>query len=488
MNTLAQILSPVTTTQIVGDTAMHINSLHLDSRKVERGSVFFAVRGTITDGHKYINTAIEKGAAVIVCEDLPKNPDTNVTWIQVEDTAVAMGLMAAEFYNNPSQEFKLVGVTGTNGKTTVASLLYQLYTKLGYKCGLVSTVQNIIGTETIPATHTTPDAISLTQLLRQMADADCSFVFMECSSHAIHQNRIKGQKFAGGIFSNITHDHLDYHGTFKNYIAAKKKFFDELDSDAFALTNKDDKNGQVMLQNTPATKYTYSLRTMADFSCRIIEHDFRGMLLEIDDQEAWYRLTGNFNAYNLLAVYATAFLLGEDKEQVITALSTLPPVRGRFEYMQSPNGLIGIVDYAHTPDALKNVLATINQIRSKNEQLITIIGCGGDRDSAKRPEMAEAAVELSDRAIFTSDNPRNEDPNAILEDMMKGVPGQHYKKVLKISDRKEAIKTAAALATKGDILLIAGKGHETYQEIKGVKHPFDDKAVFEEIVNDMQMR
>jgi UDP-N-acetylmuramoyl-L-alanyl-D-glutamate--2,6-diaminopimelate ligase len=484
--TLAHILTPVTAKQIVGDTAMQVSSLHLDSRKVEKGSVFFAVRGTITDGHKYIGTAIEKGAAAIVCEELPQNADSNITWVQVKDTSIAMATIASEFYDNPSHEFKLVGVTGTNGKTTVASLLYQLYTKLGYKCGLVSTVQNIIGTETIPATHTTPDAISLTQLLRQMANADCSFVFMECSSHAIHQNRIKGQKFAGAIFSNITHDHLDYHGTFKNYIAAKKKFFDELDSEAFALTNKDDKNGQVMLQNTPATKYTYSLRTMADFSCRIIEHDFRGMLLEIDDQEAWYRLTGSFNAYNLLAVYATAFLLGEDKEQVITTLSTLPPVRGRFEYMQSPNGLIGIVDYAHTPDALKNVLATINQIRSKNEQLITIIGCGGDRDSAKRPEMAEAAVELSDRAIFTSDNPRNEDPNAILEDMMKGVPGQHYKKVLKISDRKEAIKTAAALANKGDILLIAGKGHETYQEIKGIKHPFDDKAVFEEITMQME--
>lgn len=486
MATLAHILTPVTAKQIVGDTAMQVSSLHLDSRKVEKGSVFFAVRGTITDGHKYIGTAIEKGAAAIVCEELPQNADSNITWVQVKDTSIAMATIASEFYDNPSHEFKLVGVTGTNGKTTVASLLYQLYTKLGYKCGLVSTVQNIIGTETIPATHTTPDAISLTQLLRQMANADCSFVFMECSSHAIHQNRIKGQKFAGAIFSNITHDHLDYHGTFKNYIAAKKKFFDELDSEAFALTNKDDKNGQVMLQNTPATKYTYSLRTMADFSCRIIEHDFRGMLLEIDDQEAWYRLTGSFNAYNLLAVYATAFLLGEDKEQVITTLSTLPPVRGRFEYMQSPNGLIGIVDYAHTPDALKNVLATINQIRSKNEQLITIIGCGGDRDSAKRPEMAEAAVELSDRAIFTSDNPRNEDPNAILEDMMKGVPGQHYKKVLKISDRKEAIKTAAALANKGDILLIAGKGHETYQEIKGIKHPFDDKAVFEEITMQME--
>lgn len=487
MKTLAHILSPITATQVIGNTAIAVSSLCLDSRKAEKGSVFFAVRGSLTDGHKFISTAIANGATAVVCEELPQTPNTNITWVQVEDTSEVMGIIASEFYSKPSHEFKLVGVTGTNGKTTVASLLYQLYTRLGYKCGLVSTVQNIIGITTIPATHTTPDAISLTALLRQMADADCSFVFMECSSHAIHQNRIKGQKFAGGIFTNISHDHLDYHETFKNYIAAKKKFFDELDSDAFALTNKDDKNGQVMLQNTPATKYTYSLRSMADFSCRIIEHDFSGMLLEIDDQQAWYRLTGNFNAYNLLAAYATAFLLGEEKEQLITTLSTLPPVRGRFEYIQSNSGLIGIVDYAHTPDALKNVLETINKIRSKNEQLITIIGCGGDRDATKRPEMAEVAVSLSDRAIFTSDNPRSEDPETILEDMMKGVPGQHYKKVLKISNRKEAIRTAVALATKGDILLIAGKGHETYQEIKGVKHPFDDKAVLEEIVNDMQM-
>lgn len=482
MKTLAHILSPITTTQVIGDTSIAITSLCLDSRKVEKGSVFFAVRGSLTDGHKFIDTAIAKGATAIVCEELPQNPNGNITWVRVENTSEVMGIMASEYYDAPSHEFKLIGVTGTNGKTTVASLLYQLYTQLGYKCGLVSTVQNIIGKETIPATHTTPDAISLTALLRQMADADCSFVFMECSSHAIHQNRIKGQKFAGGIFTNITHDHLDYHETFKNYIAAKKKFFDELDSDAFALTNKDDKNGQVMLQNTPATKYTYSLRAMADFSCRIIEHDFSGMLLEIDDQQAWYRLTGNFNAYNLLAAYATAFLLGEDKEPLITTLSTLPPVRGRFEYIPSNSGLIGIVDYAHTPDALKNVLETINKIRSKNEQLITIIGCGGDRDVAKRPEMAEVAVSLSDRVIFTSDNPRSEDPETILEDMMKGVPGQHYKKVLKISNRKEAIRTAVALAAKGDILLIAGKGHETYQEIKGTKHPFDDKEILQEIM------
>lgn len=467
---------------MLGDTSIAITSLCLDSRKAEKGSVFFAVKGSLTDGHKYIPAVIESGAAAIVCQELPANPSENIVWIQVTDTLEVIGPMACTFYDNPSHEFKLVGVTGTNGKTTVASLLYQLYTRLGYKCGLVSTVQNIIGTTPIPATHTTPDAISLTALLRQMADEDCSFVFMECSSHAIHQNRIKGQKFAGGIFTNITHDHLDYHHTFDNYLKAKKKFFDELESDAFALTNKDDRNGQVMLQNTPASKYNYAMKGMADFHCRIIEHDFRGMLLEIDGQEAWYRLTGTFNAYNLLAVYAAAFLLGEEKEQIITALSTLPPVRGRFEYIQSDSGLIAIVDYAHTPDALKNVLETINQIRSKNEQLITIIGCGGDRDATKRPEMAEVAVELSDRAIFTSDNPRNEDPEAILEDMMKGVPGQHYKKVLKITDRKEAIKTAVALARKGDILLIAGKGHETYQEIKGVKHPFDDRAVFEEVI------
>lgn len=443
--------------------------------------MFFAVRGSLADGHSYISTAIEKGAVAIVCEELPQTPMASVVWILVEETHAAIGPIACNFYQNPSHEFKLVGVTGTNGKTTVATLLYQLYTRLGYKCGLVSTVQNIIGTQVIPSTHTTPDAVSLTALLRQMADASCSFVFMECSSHAIHQERIKGQKFAGAAFTNITHDHLDYHVTFDNYLKAKKKFFDELDSEAFALTNKDDRNGSVMLQNTKATRYTYSLKSMADFRARIVEQDFSGMLLDIDGQEAWYRLTGHFNGYNLLAVYAIAFLLGENKEEVITALSTIPSVRGRFEFMKSPNGVIGIVDYAHTPDALKNVLETINQIRTNNEQLITVVGCGGNRDAAKRPEMAAIAVEMSNRAIFTSDNPRNEDPEAILEEMMQGVPGQHYKKTLKITDRREAIKTAATLAQKGDIILIAGKGHETYQEIKGIKHPFDDRAVLEEM-------
>lgn len=484
MISLNDIIRGVKTKQVSGDVAAVISSLCLDSRNVEAGSLFFAVRGSLADGHNFIPTAIENGAVAIVCEELPPNPTGMVTWILVDETHAAVGPIACNFYNNPSHEFKLVGVTGTNGKTTVASLLFQLYTRLGYKCGLVSTVQNIIGTQTIPATHTTPDAVSLTALLRQMADEDCSFVFMECSSHAIHQERIKGQKFAGGIFTNITHDHLDYHVTFDNYLKAKKKFFDELDSDAFALTNRDDRNGSVMLQNTRASKYTYSLRSMADFRANIVEQDFRGMLLNIDGQEAWYRLTGNFNAYNLLAVYAAAFLLGEQKEEVITTLSTLPPVRGRFEYIQSESGIIGIIDYAHTPDALKNVLETINQIRSNNEQLITVVGCGGNRDATKRPEMAEIAAEMSNRTIFTSDNPRNEDPEAILEDMMKGVPGQHYKKVLKITDRKEAIKTAATLAQKGDIILIAGKGHETYQEIKGVKHPFDDRAVLMEMITD----
>lgn len=481
MISISNILQGVKTQQVSGNETAVITSLCLDSRKVEAGSMFFAVRGSLADGHSYIPTAIEKGAAAIVCEELPLNPTAAITWIVVPDTHAALGPIACNFYNNPSHEFKLVGITGTNGKTTVATLLYQLYTHMGYKCGLVSTVQNIIGTQAIPSTHTTPDAISLTALLRQMADSGCSFVFMECSSHAIHQERIKGQKFAGAVFTNITHDHLDYHITFDNYLKAKKKFFDELDNDAFALTNKDDRNGSVMLQNTKASKYTYSLRSMADFNARIVEQDFSGMLLDIAGQEAWYRLTGNFNGYNLLAVYATAFLLGESKEEIITALSTIPSVRGRFEFMKSPNGVIGIVDYAHTPDALKNVLETINQIRTNNEQLITVVGCGGNRDAAKRPEMAAIAVEMSNRAIFTSDNPRNEDPETILEEMMKGVPGQHYKKTLKITDRREAIKTAATLAQKGDIILIAGKGHETYQEIKGTKHPFDDRAVLEEM-------
>lgn len=481
MISIKNILQGVKTKQVSGDETAVITSLCLDSRKVEAGSMFFAVRGSLADGHSYIPTALEKGAVAIVCEELPQNPMASVVWILVEETHAAIGPIACNFYQNPSHEFKLIGVTGTNGKTTVATLLYQLYTRLGYKCGLVSTVQNIIGTQVIPSTHTTPDAVSLTALLRQMADSSCSFVFMECSSHAIHQERIKGQKFAGAAFTNITHDHLDYHVTFDNYLKAKKKFFDELDSDAFALTNKDDRNGSVMLQNTKASKYTYSLRGMADFRARIVEQDFSGMLLDINGQEAWYRLTGHFNGYNLLAVYAIAFLLGENKEEIITALSTIPSVRGRFEFMKSPNGVIGIVDYAHTPDALKNVLETINQIRTNNEQLITVVGCGGNRDAAKRPEMAAIAVEMSNRAIFTSDNPRNEDPEAILEEMMQGVPGQHYKKTLKITDRREAIKTAATLAQKGDIILIAGKGHETYQEIKGIKHPFDDRAVLEEM-------
>ncbi|HYG17176.1 MAG TPA: UDP-N-acetylmuramoyl-L-alanyl-D-glutamate--2,6-diaminopimelate ligase [Bacteroidia bacterium] len=481
MKQLADILKGIKAKSVTGDTSIPVTSLCLDSRKVEKGSVFFAVRGSIADGHAFIPAAIEKEASAIVCEERPADAATSVTWVIVDNTNAVVGPVACNLYGHPSKEFKLVGITGTNGKTTVATLLYELYTNLGYKCGLVSTVQNVIGKQPIPSTHTTPDAISLTSLLRKMADAGCSFVFMECSSHAIHQERIKGQKFAGGIFTNITHDHLDYHGTFDQYLKAKKKFFDELDSEAFALINKDDRNGSVMVQNTKATRYTYSLRGMADFRARIIEQDFRGMLLEIDGQEAWYRLTGHFNAYNLLAVYATTFLLGESKDQVIMGLSKLQPVRGRFEYIQSDEGIIGIVDYAHTPDALKNVLETINQVRTKNEQLITVIGCGGNRDAAKRSEMAAIAVELSTRAIFTSDNPRNEDPEAILEDMMKGVPGQHYKKALKITDRKEAIKTAVTLANKGDIILVAGKGHETYQEIKGVKHPFDDRAVLEEL-------
>jgi UDP-N-acetylmuramoyl-L-alanyl-D-glutamate--2,6-diaminopimelate ligase len=448
---------------------------------VGEGSLFFAVKGTQVDGHTFIQSVIEKGAAAIVCETLPATLDETVTYIQVNNTSEAMANIAAEFYNHSSRKLKLTAVTGTNGKTTVATLLFKLFRSFGYNVGLLSTVQNQINEEIIPSTHTTPDSIRINELLEMMVDNGCEYCFMEASSHAIDQNRIEGLHFAGTIFNNITHDHLDYHLTFDNYIKAKKKLFDTVNEDAFALTNKDDKNGMVMLQNTKATKYTFSLNSMADFKAKIIESDFNGMLLNIDGDEAWFRLVGNFNAYNLLAVYGAAFLLGKEKREIITHLSSIESVKGRFEYVRSENGVIAVVDYAHTPDALENVLSTINQLRTKNEQLITIVGCGGNRDAAKRPVMADVATELSTKVIFTSDNPRNENPETILDDMQKGVKPLHYKKTLRIADRKEAIKTAISMAAKGDIILVAGKGHENYQEIKGVKHHFDDKETVLEL-------
>jgi UDP-N-acetylmuramoyl-L-alanyl-D-glutamate--2,6-diaminopimelate ligase len=481
MKTIQQLTQAIPDAQVIGNANTTVLHLTYDSRMVGEGSLFFAVKGTQVDGHKYIADVIEKGAAAIVCEVLPEELNNTVTYIKVSNTSEAMGLMAAEFYDHPSKKIKLTAITGTNGKTTVATLLFRLFRSFGHNVGLLSTVQNQINETVIPSTHTTPDSIRINELLEHMVEEGCEYAFMEASSHAIHQNRIKGLHFAGTVFSNITHDHLDYHGTFSNYINAKKKLFDDVNEDAFALTNKDDKNGLVMLQNTKATRYTYSLKAMADFKAKILESDFSGMLLNIDEQEAWFRLVGNFNAYNILAVYGTAFLLGKEKTEIIKHLSNIEAVKGRFEYVRSKDGVIAIVDYAHTPDALKNILDTINEIRTQNEQLITVVGCGGNRDAAKRPVMADIATEYSNKVIFTSDNPRDENPETILDEMQKGVKPLHFKKTLRITDRKEAIKAAIANANKGDIILVAGKGHENYQEIKGVKHHFDDKETVLEL-------
>ena len=481
MKTIQELISNIPQAKIQGDANLVVKKLCFDSRQIGDETLFFAIKGTTVDGHSYIQDVIEKGAIAIVCEVLPSELNSKVTYISVENSTAAMGLMAAAFYNYPSQKMKLTAVTGTNGKTTVATLLHNLFRSFGHNVGLLSTVQNQINETIIPSTHTTPDSIRINELLNEMLEQGCEYCFMEASSHAIDQNRIKGLHFAGVIFTNITHDHLDYHLTFDNYIKAKKKLFDEVNEDAFALTNKDDKNGMVMLQNTKASRYTYSLKSMADFKAKIVESDFNGMLLNINEQEAWFRLVGNFNAYNLAAVYGAAFLLGKERDEIITHLSNISAVKGRFEYYRSNNGVIGIVDYAHTPDALKNVLSTINELRTRNEELITIVGCGGNRDAAKRPVMADVACELSTKVVFTSDNPRNEEPEAILDDMQKGVKPLHFKKTLRISDRKEAIKTAVSIAKKGDIILIAGKGHENYQEVKGVKHHFDDKEVLLEM-------
>ena len=481
MKTLQQLIQAIPNVQVIGNTGVIIQHLTYDSRQVGEGSVFFAIAGTQVDGHKYINDVIEKGAVAIVCENLPPIINDTVTYIKVNNTSEVMGLMACAFYNHPSEKIKLTAITGTNGKTTVATLLFKLFRSFGHHVGLLSTVQNQINETIIPSTHTTPDSIRINELLAHMVEQGCEYAFMEASSHAIDQNRIKGLHFAGTVFTNITHDHLDYHGTFANYINAKKKLFDDVNDDAFALTNKDDKNGLVMLQNTQATRYTYSLKSMADFKAKIIESDFTGMLLNIDEQEAWFRLVGNFNAYNLIAVYGTAFLLGKEKLEIIKHLSNIEAVKGRFEYVRSNDGVIAIIDYAHTPDALKNILETINEIRTQNEQLITVVGCGGNRDTTKRPIMADISSELSNKVIFTSDNPRDENPETILDEMQKGVKPLHYKKTLRIADRKEAIKAAVASTNKGDIILIAGKGHEDYQEIKGVKHHFDDKETVLEL-------
>ncbi|MEO5562543.1 MAG: UDP-N-acetylmuramoyl-L-alanyl-D-glutamate--2,6-diaminopimelate ligase [Chitinophagaceae bacterium] len=483
---LRDVLYKVAIRSVAGSTDTEVKDIQIDSRKVIAGSLFIAVRGAGADGHEFIDKALENGASIIVCEVMPTSAKEGTVYVQVEDSAAAAGYIAHNFFGQPSVKIQLVGVTGTNGKTTIATLLYKLFTALGYKCGLLSTVQNIVGSKVIPATHTTPDAISLNQLLRQMADENCTHAFMEVSSHAVHQHRIAGLQFAGGLFSNITHDHLDYHKTFDEYIRVKKIFFDSLPSSAFALSNADDKRGLVMLQNTNARKYLYSLKTVADFKGKIIENSLSGLVMIVNEQEVHFRLIGEFNAYNLLAVYGAAMCMKEDKHEVLRCLSILTGAEGRFEYMVSPKDkLIAIVDYAHTPDALLNVLATIKKLKKGFEQVITVVGCGGDRDKTKRPVMAEVAVEYSDRVILTSDNPRSEDPVEIIKDMERGLPVAARRKYISIVDRKEAIKTAISLAKPEDIILIAGKGHEKYQEIKGVKHHFDDKEVvvmlFEEL-------
>lgn len=482
MAILQDILYKVRIRSVRGNTQLTVKALHIDSRKMNAGDVFIAIKGVAADGHEYIDSVVEKGAAAVICQALPATLKDGVTYIEVENSSAAAGYMAHNFYGQPSEKLKLVGVTGTNGKTTIATLLYKLFSALGYTCGLLSTVQNHIGDQVVPATHTTPDAISLNALLKQMADAGCTHVFMETSSHAIHQHRIAGLRYAGGLFSNITHDHLDYHKTFDEYIRVKKSFFDGLSADAFAISNADDKRGAVMLQNTPARKYFYSLRTMAEFKGKIIENALTGLVININDQEVHFRLIGEFNAYNLLAVFGAAICLGEDKQEVLRCLSMLTGAEGRFDYIISAKQqVIGIVDYAHTPDALLNVLTTIKKLRKGHEQIITVVGCGGDRDTTKRPVMGEVSCEHSDKVIFTSDNPRSEDPEQILKEMETGLNSAAKRKFISIVDRKEAIKTAVNLAKEEDIILIAGKGHEKYQEIKGVKHPFDDKQVLLEM-------
>jgi UDP-N-acetylmuramoyl-L-alanyl-D-glutamate--2,6-diaminopimelate ligase len=482
MPVLQDILYGVSIRAVQGVVESNIEQLCVDSRKVIQGSAFIAVRGVHVDGHQFINKAIELGAVAIILEELPAITHNNVTYIVVENTQEALGIMSHNFYDRPTDRLKLVGVTGTNGKTTIATLLYELFEALEYKCGLLSTVENRIDGKVIPATHTTPDPIQLNELLSEMVKAGCTYAFMETSSHAIHQHRIAGLRYAGAIFSNITHDHLDYHKTFDEYIKVKKKFFDQLTSDAFAITNIDDKRGLVMLQNTNAKKYSYSLQQPADFKGKILENALSGLMMTVDGQEVHFRMIGEFNAYNLLAVYGAAVALGENKQEVLTCLSVLRGAEGRFDYVISvKDKVIGIVDYAHTPDALENVLSTIRKLRKGYESVITVVGCGGDRDAAKRPIMGKVACDWSDRVIFTSDNPRTEDPITILKQMETDLDAAGRRKFISIADRKEAIKTAISLAKPEDIILIAGKGHEKYQDINGVKHPFDDKQVLIEL-------
>lgn len=480
MKKLNDILTHVKVLEIIGHRDREVNNITFDSRQTDNGDVFVAMSGTQVDGHAFIPQAIEQGCTVVVCEHLPQNLSPGVTYVKVKDSAKTLGIMASAWWDYPSETLKLVGVTGTNGKTTTVTLLYHLFESLGYKTGLLSTVLNKIHDSEVTATHTTPDALQINRLLKQMVDMGCDFAFMEVSSHAIEQNRIAGLQFAGAVFTNITHDHLDYHKTFKNYLEAKKKLFNGLPETAFALTNADDRNGRVMLQNTKAKKYTYGLKNMADFKGKVLENHFYGLLIQVDGEEFNALLPGEFNAYNLMASYATALLLKQDKTEVLVSLSKTKGAEGRFEIIRSKNNITGIIDYAHTPDALKNVLETINQLRTRNELLITVVGAGGDRDKEKRPKMAFIVSRLSDRVILTSDNPRTEKPEQIIREMRLGVDPAKSGKTMIITDRREAIKTAVNLARPGDLILVAGKGHEKYQEIKGVKYPFDDKEILTE--------
>lgn len=483
MKLLKDILYKAGIEDVVGSTHLAVEKITFDSRQADKMSAFLAVRGTQTDGHLFINKAIEQGCRIIICEDFPEEIKSDVSYVKVLNTQKALGVIAANFYDNPSEKLHLVGVTGTNGKTTVVTLLYQLFKALGYKVGMLSTVVNKIGNKEAKATHTTPDPIQLNALLAQMVEEGCQYCFMEVSSHAIHQDRINGLVFKGALFTNITHDHLDYHKTFDEYIKAKKAFFDGLGSNAFSLLNLDDSHAEIMVQNTKSKVHMFALKRDADFKAKILENHFQGLNLTIDDKEVWSKLIGRFNAYNLLAAYATAILLGQDQMEVLTMISNLNPPSGRFQYLRTDNGVTGIVDYAHTPDALKNVLNTIAEIRGGNEKVITVVGCGGDRDKAKRPIMAEIACQLSNKVILTSDNPRTEDPAQIIKEMEAGVDKVQLKKTLSITDRREAIKAAASMAETGDIILVAGKGHETYQEVNGVRTDFDDMKTLTEMLN-----
>ena len=482
LKTLSEILYKVRLIEVSGSTAIQVSDICFDSRKVEPGCLFVAVRGTHFDGHDYIRQAFQDGAAAVVCEEFPDFESDEMTCIKVSNSSQALGQIASNYYDHPSDKIKVIGVTGTNGKTTIATLLFNLFRSLGYKAGLISTVCNKIEDIELPATNTTPDALSLNQLFSGMVEKGCKYCFMEVSSHAIVQERIAGIQFSGAVFTNITLDHLDYHKTFAEYIKAKKRFFDELAPSAFALSNLDDKNGSVMVQNTRANRKFYSLKTLTDFRAKIVENRIDGLQLNIDGNDVWFRLVGNFNAYNLLAIYGTAVLLGEDPAAVLMAMSNLNAVEGRFDYVKSETGIIGIIDYAHTPDALLNVLTTIEALRTGNEQIITVVGCGGDRDRTKRPIMARIAAENSNRVILTSDNPRSEEPEAIIAEMQHGIDPKLARKTISIVNRREAIKTACALALPGDIILIAGKGHEKYQEVKGLRHHFDDKETMNEFL------